>query len=113
MYNGGVIWCAVLHYARRFGVSQGGFLQRWCISSSFARFRPSPLHHLSREEEETPAHPKEEEDASMQHVESGWTLVSGRRRREWVDTHPAHRVPVAVGGKTTESGWTLLCGGRG
>ena len=52
-----------------------------------------------QEEEETPAHPKEEEDASMQHVESGWTLMSGRRRREWVGTHPAHRVPV--GGKTT------------
>ena len=66
---------------------------------------PAPSLAASRlllspqEEEERPAHPKEEEDASMQHVESGWTLVSGRRRREWVDTHPAHRVPV--GGKTT------------
>ena len=53
----------------------------------------------SQEEEETPAHPKEEEDASMQHVGSGWSLVSGRRRREWVGTHPAHG--VSVGGKTT------------
>ena len=43
----------------------------------------------AQKEEEKPAHPKEEEDASVQHVESGWTLVSDRRRREWVSTHPA------------------------
>ena len=45
-----------------------------------------PLPHVVRgslrllllspqEKEERPAHPKEEEDASMQHVESGWTLL--------------------------------------
>ena len=64
---GGCVFVAIL-----FGV-------RWLGASSIS----------SQEEEEIPAHPKEEEDASMQHVESGWTLVSDRRRREWVSTHPA------------------------
>ena len=58
---------------------------RWVAVENW-RVAPSSS---SQEEEEIPAHPKEEEDASMQHVESGWTLVSDRRRREWVSTHPA------------------------